>query len=220
MGSTTRDLVIGDDTVSGYDTGWGGWITWGDPADEQDLGEELWGRGFFLGTYPVKDRLGVILGGHRDDTAAGAAAFVHMVRDRLTTVATRTEHALKRIVDNDEKYYWPLFDRRSTRWAHQRVVLLGDAAAGFLPTAGIGACMAIESAEVLARHLRYATGNDLLRNLAEYERRQRPRVEAAQNNARSLARLMFNSSLERWPSPVTWQRGGSRQEPRFAPSVG
>jgi len=66
-------------------------------------------------------------------------------------------------------------------------VLLGDAAAGFLPTAGIGAGMAMKSAWVLARMLSHAPEVDLTALLAEYERTQKPRVEAAQGSSRALA---------------------------------
>lgn len=194
IGSATRDLLIDPRRVSGFDTGWGGWVTWGTAADQPDLAEELWGRGFFLGTYPVKDRLGIILCGHRDDTRTGAADFVQTVRDRIKTITPRTDEAIQQVVDTDDKYFWPLFDRRSATWRGDNFILLGDAAAGFLPTAGIGACMAIESAHVLAGHLSGATAHDLTGRLAEYERLQRPRVEAAQNNSRTLARLMFGRS--------------------------
>lgn len=73
-------------------------------------------------------------------------------------------------------------------------MLVGDAAAGFLPTAGIGAGMAMESARVLTRMLRHADRAGLGRLLKAYEASQRPRVEAAQDNSRLLARLMFHRS--------------------------
>lgn len=194
INSKTRDLVIGPDNVTGLDTGWGGWITWGDPTDGPDAGEELWGRGFFLGTYPVKDRVGIIVCGHRDDTRNGPAAFIRTIGERITTTSPRTTDALTRIRDTTTSYFWPLYDKRSTTWRSKRFILLGDAAAGFLPTAGIGACMAIESAHVLSKHLSAANPRNLHRHLADYERHQRPRVEAAQDNSRTLARLMFNHS--------------------------
>jgi 2-polyprenyl-6-methoxyphenol hydroxylase-like FAD-dependent oxidoreductase len=74
------------------------------------------------------------------------------------------------------------------------MVLLGDAAAGFLPTAGIGAGMAMESAWALARMLRHAHPGAISGLLQAYEAAQRPRVEAAQDTSRQLARLMFHRS--------------------------
>jgi salicylate hydroxylase len=78
--------------------------------------------------------------------------------------------------------------------ASGRVVLLGDAASGFLPTAGIGATMAIESADVLGRALARATPESVPAVLQDYEARQRPRVESAQRTSRVLARLVFTTS--------------------------
>ncbi|HWU74880.1 MAG TPA: FAD-dependent monooxygenase, partial [Rhodanobacter sp.] len=75
-----------------------------------------------------------------------------------------------------------------------RTVLLGDAAAGFLPTAGIGAGMAMESAGVLARRLLAADRAGVAAVLHDYETAQRPRVEAAQDNSRALMKYMFRRS--------------------------
>ena len=76
-------------------------------------------------------------------------------------------------------------------WSRDRAVLLGDAAAGFLPTAGVGASAAMDSAAALADELSRADIPHLDHALALYERRQRPRVERAQKNSRTLARTMF-----------------------------
>jgi 2-polyprenyl-6-methoxyphenol hydroxylase-like FAD-dependent oxidoreductase len=52
-----------------------------------------------------------------------------------------------------DMFYWRLDDCRAPSWRAGRVALLGDSACGFLPTAGIGASMAMESAAVLADEL-------------------------------------------------------------------
>src|SRR5690606_5747211 len=72
-----------------------------------------------------------------------------------------------------------------------RTVLLGGAAAGFLPTAGIGAGMAMESAWVLTRMLRHTNESNVATLLKAYEKAQRPRVEAAEGTSRGLAKIMF-----------------------------
>ncbi len=196
ISSTTRDLIAPGTTD--VDTGWGGWVVWAPADDQMDLGEELWGTDFLLGTYPVKDAVGVFLGGDREDTAAGPEAFVARVRRQVPSPGPRVDAALEAILADPDPYFWPLTDMRATRWATGRTVLLGDAAAGFLPTAGIGAGMAMESAWVLARLLLHHESNDggpsLPALLASFETRQRPRVEAAQDNSRQLARLMFRRS--------------------------
>ena len=189
--STTRAAVVGDRPVQAVDTGWGGWVVWIAADGAMDLAEEIWGDGFFLGTYPVADRIGVFLGGADTETAAGPAAFVERVRAGLRTVGPRHERALAAVAAATDPYYWPMTDRRSPAWTRGRVVLLGDAAAGFMPTAGIGAGMAMESAWVLARLLRRTSRESVEVALRAYERAQRPRIEAAQDNSRALARMMF-----------------------------
>ncbi|BCJ35320.1 FAD-dependent oxidoreductase [Actinocatenispora thailandica] len=192
IGSATRELV-GAGPVGGLNTGWGGWVAWAPADDEQDLGEELWGAGFFLGSYPVLDRIGVFLGGPDAVTADGPERFVAEVQRRLHAPTARTRRALRAVLDADDPYYWPMRDVRASRWVTRHTVLLGDAAAGFLPTAGIGAGMAMESAWVLSRLLRHADRANLATLLEAYEGVQRPRVEAAQDNSRSLAKMMFRS---------------------------
>jgi 2-polyprenyl-6-methoxyphenol hydroxylase-like FAD-dependent oxidoreductase len=191
--SSTRGLILPDDRVSTYDSGWGGWVAWTDTDADADLGEELWGTAWFVGTYPVKDRLGVIVCVPRGEEQAGLAAFTARVRRDVPHAGARMDRVLAEIRDGREHYFWPLLDRRSAVWSVGRVGLVGDAAAGFLPTAGIGAGMAIESAAVLAEHLTDCIPGQVADALKAYERVEKPRVEAAQQNSRQLARLMFNT---------------------------
>jgi 2-polyprenyl-6-methoxyphenol hydroxylase-like FAD-dependent oxidoreductase len=192
--STTREMVLPTAQVTGYDTGWNGWVGWTEPDGAPDLYEECWGAGFFVGLYPVKERIGVFVGGPRAATAAGAPAFVHRVRGQLRASDPRVDRALTAIADGDDVHSWSLADVRAATWSADRVGLVGDAAAGFLPTAGVGAAMAMESAAVLGRSLAGATPGSVADTLRRYEARQRPRVQAAQENSRVLARLMFRSS--------------------------
>jgi 2-polyprenyl-6-methoxyphenol hydroxylase-like FAD-dependent oxidoreductase len=191
--SSTRGLILPDDRVRAYDTGWGGWVVWTDTDADADLGEELWGTGWFVGTYPVKDRLGVIVCVPRSEEQAGLAAFAARVRREVPHAGSRMDRVLAQVGDGREHYFWSLLDRRSARWGAGRVGLVGDAAAGFLPTAGIGAGMAIESAGVLAEQLKDCAPGQVVSALNAYERIEKPRVEAAQKNSRQLARLMFNT---------------------------
>lgn len=189
--SSTRGLVLGDRPVQTVDTGWGGWVVWAPPAAETDLGAELWGAGFFLGGYPIKGKLGVIVGGPNDETGVGPAAFVESVRGKLSTTGPLLDSMLTAVAAEPDAYYWRLSDCRASVWTVGRTVLLGDAAAGFLPTAGIGAGMAMESAWVLARMLRDVDRSAVPATLNAFEPAQRPRVETAQHTSRQLARLMF-----------------------------
>ncbi|MGO2862594.1 MAG: FAD-dependent oxidoreductase [Brevibacterium sp.] len=192
LGSRSRRLVAGGETAGSVDTAWGGWVAWALADEDTDQVDELWGDGFFLGAYPVKDGIGVFLGGPDSRQPLGARRFAADVRRRLTTTTPRIEAALEAIAAAEDPYYWPLRDFRSSRWTTENTVLLGDAAAGFLPTAGIGAGMAIESAHMLAAALDGIGPKQLPEALACYESVQRPRVEQAQNASRQLAGLMFH----------------------------
>lgn len=191
--STTRGMVLTDDQVDAFDSGWGGWVAWTEADADVDLGEEMWGTGWFVGTYPVKDRLGVIVCVPRSEERQGLAGFTARVRREVPEAGSRLDRVLAEIGDGREAYFWPLLDRRSATWHVGRVGLVGDAAAGFLPTAGIGAGMAIESAAALANCLRDCTPEAVASALRRHEAIAKPRVEAAQQNSRQLARLMFNT---------------------------
>lgn len=190
--SSMRGLILRPGEVQTCDTGWGGWVAWAESGSaDADLYAETWGRGFFIGRYPVRGRIGVFVGGPRDRTAAGVTPFLSHVRARLNQIDPMTSKVFSAIGEADHPYQWQFVDTRSSRWAVDRVVLLGDAAAGFLPTAGIGAAMAMESAAVLAANLLEVSAVDVPQALREYEAQQRPRVLAAHENSRQLARLMF-----------------------------
>ncbi|MFE1083208.1 MULTISPECIES: FAD-dependent oxidoreductase [Brevibacterium] len=203
--------------VSTVDTTWGGWVCWAETDDDQGAVDEIWGDGFFLGMYPVKGDVGVFLGCPDTRQPLGPRRFAAEVRSRLTMLTPRIDACLTAVEEAEAPFFWPLRDSRAHRWRHGRAVLVGDAAAGFLPTAGIGAGMAMESAGVLADELsalstgpgavsngggpaapsgtrRPAAPSSMVAALERFEARQRPRVEAAHDNSRSLARLMFGRS--------------------------
>jgi salicylate hydroxylase len=192
--STTRGKVLSTAQVTRHDTGWTGWVGWAAPDDAMDLYEECWGAGFFVGVYPVKGRIGVFVGGPRSTTAAGAPAFADRVRGQLRAGDSRIDRALTAMAPGRDVHPWSLTDVRAATWSVGRVGLVGDAAAGFLPTAGVGAAMAMESAAVLGRSLAEAAAGSVADTLRRYEARQRPRVQAAQQNSRVLAWLMFRRS--------------------------
>ena len=139
--------------VSSVDTTWGGWVCWAEADDDQSAVDEIWGDGFFLGMYPVEGAVGVFLGCPDTRQPLGPRRFAGEVRSRLTELTPRIDACLTAVAEAESPFFWPLRDSRARRWSHGRTVLLGDAAAGFLPTAGIGAGMAMESAGVLADEL-------------------------------------------------------------------
>jgi len=200
------DLVVGADGIHSrvrdhvspktetFDTKWACWAWWGETRDfPGDTVFEQWGAGRFIGYYPTPSRIGMIAGAPARLLGGGKAegrkkramrAFARLKGRAREAIAAFPE-------DSEEMFYWKLEDKRAKDWIRGRSVLLGDAACAFLPTAGIGASMAMESASVLADELSRAGARDIPTALARYEKRRRARVEAAQTDSRKLSKLMF-----------------------------
>lgn len=200
--SAVRRQVFGDSTP--FDTGWGGWVWWADHAlVPHDTVTEYWGAGRFLGVYPTRNRIGVVACGPiKDMDPLDRAGRRERILHHFAALEGKAGAILHSLPGDDaELFFWPLADQRAASWVRGRVVLLGDAAAAFLPTAGIGASMAMESAAVLADELSRSDAAHLDPPLAFYETRRRKRVEAAQNDSRHMARMMFIESV-----PLAWGR--------------
>jgi 2-polyprenyl-6-methoxyphenol hydroxylase-like FAD-dependent oxidoreductase len=210
------DLVVGADglhsrlrethvgAAESFRTGWGAWVWWADPAlAPHDSVQEYWGAGRLVGAYPTPEAIGVIAAGPLDEIGPEAGiASAEALRVRFGELArTRAPLFDALPVDLSSLFFWRLEDSRAAHWCRGRLALLGDAACGFLPTAGIGASMAMESAAVLADELRRCDADGVPRALTLYEKRRRGRAEAAQEDSRKLARMMFLSS-----QPMAWAR--------------
>lgn len=152
--SRVRELLFG--RIPDRDTGWGCYVWCAAPHLAADgVTTEHWGAGSFLGTYPCRERVCVIAGAPVDVLKPNQ---VHGRSGRLAALlgpyGVPVEDFLTDLPGDDETLFlWPMTDVRSLRWVRGRVALVGDAAASFLPTAGIGASMALESAAVLADEL-------------------------------------------------------------------
>jgi 2-polyprenyl-6-methoxyphenol hydroxylase-like FAD-dependent oxidoreductase len=210
------DLVVGADGIHSHvrrhvagdiqmkETGWGGWVWWApsDAASHQVV-TEYWGASRFVGVYPVRDRIGVIAAGPIDEIGhealGGRGSRLAELFAAYKGVA-RAPFAAMPSEDRD-MFFWKLDDCRSPHWFKGRVVLMGDSACAFLPTAGVGASMAMESAAVLADELGRTDARGLDLALGHYQTRRRKRAESAQTASRRIASLMFVKSL-----PVAWGR--------------
>lgn len=201
--SSTRNLILNPKEYKYLNTGWGGWVWW-----EEENGvaahtiQEFWGKGSFFGCYPIKGKTGLIAA----VPALSAEKILHGKSRKdylLKTFANLLQHHphLLKNIPGDEKnlFFWPLIDQRASNWHKGRVVLLGDAAAAFLPTAGIGASMALESAAVL-NDILSRTGKDFIpQALNQFEKRRKKRVESIQGDSRRLAKMMFvNNGFNAW----------------------
>ncbi|MCW9705727.1 FAD-dependent oxidoreductase [Fodinibius salsisoli] len=192
--SETRDFILDDNEYSYYHTGWGGWVSWlhGNPTTSY---KEYWGAGSFLGIYPVKDKVGVFLGGPIDIIKEkGLASFADEVKQMVSPEHELPRQALEACRKDERPFFWDFHDCRTKTWHKGHVVLLGDAATGFLPTAGVGASMAMDSAAALADELSRAHKQHLPYALNLYTQRQKQRVETAQADSRKLAKMIFMKS--------------------------
>ena len=171
--SDTRKLLLDKRDYAYKATGWGGWVFWADPGlVPQDRYREYWGVGYFFGLYPTEDQLGGFVGGPvKSLKPLGFASFTQQVGKHIAfdkSVAPILRAALPN-KGSDEPFFWKFEDCRIRRWHKNRVVFLGDAAVGFLPTAGIGTSVAMESAAALNDELSRTDAAHVEQALALYE---------------------------------------------------
>jgi len=204
------DLVIGcdglrsgvrkfiDDTPLNFmgATGWGFWID----EDKLDIDgiSEYWGAGQFFGIYPAKNKVCVFAAvsskpGQKDP----AEERIQKIRDSFGNMGGLVPDILANLTNTDQIFHDDFNDIKIQRWYQGRVCLVGDAAHGILPSAGMGASLAMESAAVLADELTRADSNQLEQTFARYVKRRRPRVDKLQDESRLLWKMMFvnNQSL-------------------------
>lgn len=200
--SPTRELVFGHDNHTYRQTGWAGWAWFVDmPAQLAHGYREYWANHGFLGLYTVENnKVGVFMGGPMKRLKKkGHATIAAEFKKRLKHHDINMEALLEPLADDPDLYFWNFHDVRSKKWVTNNVALLGDAADGFLPTAGIGASMAMDSAAALDDELSRADAEHIDFALRLYENRQQKRVEQAQSDSRTLGNVMFfNNSFLSW----------------------
>ena len=200
--SAVRRHVSGD--VEMRPSGWSAWVWWA-PAEAapHKLVTEYWGAGRFVGVYPVGEKIGVIAAGPIDeighDRIGGSGAKLAELFSAYKGIARAPFAAMP--ANDKDMFFWNLEDCRAPHWSKGRVALMGDSACAFLPTAGVGASMAMESAAVLADELGRTDARGMALALQHYETRRRKRAEGAQTASRRIATLMFVKS-----TPVAWGR--------------
>jgi 2-polyprenyl-6-methoxyphenol hydroxylase-like FAD-dependent oxidoreductase len=191
MSSLTREMVFGPAT--GFDTGWALWTWWtgGDLFDPQ-VAREWCGPGWFFGAYPAPGQVMCAAGGPAG--VVGGDDPRPALQGRLAGLAGRNPAVAAALGDLGPAYKWPMSDVRASRWVQERVALCGDAAAGFLPAAGVGASNAMRAAAGLADELSRADAAGVPLALKLYQKRCRGVIERNQTESRRLARAMFVSN--------------------------
>lgn len=192
--SETRKLLWNQDEYHYYDTKWGGWVGW---LENQDLNtyKEYWGASSFIGLYPVKNRIGIFIGGPNEIVKKlGIENFAKSIKQEILPEFEMLHNSLDVLMSSKNPFYWEFHDCRTKDWKKGNVLLLGDSACGFLPTAGVGASMAMDSASALADELSRTDKEHIEYGLSLYIKRQKDRVETAQDDSRKLGKIMFVNS--------------------------
>ena len=192
--SRTRELVFGDVPLT-Y-VGWTGWAWWLDPSlSNPETITEYWSAGRFLGLYPAKEALccfcALPVPQHAPDPAEGRPTKLRRGFKGLGGLAPK---ALEQLPPGEQIWHDDFCDVWMPTWARGRVLLIGDAGAAILPTAGIGASMAMESAAALADELSRADAASVDLAVRLFVKRRRRRVDAVQAVSRRLARFTLLKS--------------------------
>ncbi|MCB0076620.1 MAG: FAD-dependent monooxygenase [Anaerolineales bacterium] len=158
-------------------------------APQQRESTELWGRGERFGIVPLGDdqlywfATANYPAGRSVPAADHRADLMGRFGDWMSPVA-----ALIDATPDEQLLYHDLYDIEPFRgWSAGRVTLLGDAAHPTTPNMGQGACMAIESAWLLARLLDEETTVEAA--LSRYERERAPRTAAVTRQSWQLGQV-------------------------------
>ncbi len=199
--SKTRRIIFGEEPD--HETGWGLWVWWSGVDLPRDTVREYWGKGRFVGLYPTPSVVGAVAAGPRHllgpDVIDGDGLRVRELFSGMGGGAAEIMNGFP--AKTDDLFFWNLSDYRTHRWTSGRIALLGDSACAFLPTAGVGASMALESAAVMADELTRTDARFIPQAFTLYEKRRRKRAELAQEDSRKLAVWMLADS-----APLVWTR--------------
>lgn len=181
--SETRRLIFGDLPLSYH--GVTGWAFWTNIDIGRDT-REIYGPGLYMGFFPSQDR----------PCCFAAAASPRNTADDPATRRARLESLFSSFPDwarsalatSGDPSIWhdDFLDIRLPHWTQSRVTLVGDAAHAVMPSAGVGASLAIESAYVLADELSRASSIRIPEALNRYEHRRRARADSVQGQSRQL----------------------------------
>lgn len=160
------------------------------------LSSESWGRGNRFGILRLDaDRVYWFATANRP---AGMVRTPNLHKHDLLAIFGNWHHPVRHLIEQTEPQailYNDIHDiPPMKRWSVGRMTLLGDAAHATTPNLGQGACMAIESAYVLAECV--AASGDLPSALVAYEDRRRERTAFITNQSWQIG------SVAQWENPV------------------
>lgn len=192
--SNVRQLAFGDVPVAYAGvTGWTFWL----PPDFVPPPEivEYWGAGKFVGMYPARRRFCAVVAMHCPQGAPDPLETrAARVRTAFAAFGGIVPWVLRELPPAEQMMPVDFSDVRTDDWTRGRVVLVGDAAHAMIPTTGMGASMAMESAAVLAEELCRTDSSFMMACLRRYAARRRGRVDRIQARSRRVARLKLTDN--------------------------
>ena len=202
MHSKVRELAFGGELESWRQ--WRAWYAWVDTkfAKAKTVSEYI-GPGRYAVFFNEGDKALAIFVAHVDHTIRESNADEMERLKRIFSDDTYIKNVLETISPADI-LPTDLAEVSLHSWHTDRVALLGDAAHGFEPFAGLGGSMAMEDAYVLAHNLlsmpkNPKTEGSLRETLAIYERRRRQRIGRAR---------MLTHRIRLWSLVASkWRRG-------------
>jgi 2-polyprenyl-6-methoxyphenol hydroxylase-like FAD-dependent oxidoreductase len=189
--SSVRRLTFGEAPLE-Y-CGVSGWAFWLPPefVPPPEV-VEYWGAGKFVGLYPARRRFCAVVALQSPLHAADPVETrLARVRSAFAGFGGVVPWVLAELPAPERMLPVDFSDVRVDSWTRGRVVLIGDAAHAILPTAGMGASLAMESAALLAEELCRADSKVLMADLEQYASQRRTRVDRIQTQSRRLGRVMF-----------------------------
>ena len=194
INSITRKLVFGEHQKR-Y-TGWKGY-GWPISPKTSDLNTvfEYWLHKRFIGVYPGKD--GVFAFTCLPDTNENKDPIQgrgEKILSNFHDVPGIAKRILEQIPEDPQIWHDSISDLWIDNWVKNRIVLIGDASAAILPTAGIGASVAMESAVELSQYLRRSEGS-IHDKLSDFYHNRKEKVYSILKESGDFAKIMFTKSL-------------------------
>ncbi|HEV8312893.1 MAG TPA: 3-hydroxybenzoate 6-monooxygenase, partial [Burkholderiaceae bacterium] len=169
------------------------------PADLQWNAASIWvGPNCHLVHYPLRggEQYNVVVTFHSRETEEWSVR--EGSREEVQSYFEGICPKARQLIDLPKDWKrWATADREPiAQWTYGRVTLLGDAAHPTLQYLAQGACMAMEDAVTLGEALR-ATGNDVAKAFALYQRSRVARTARVVLSAREMGRIFHAKGVER-----------------------
>ncbi len=178
--SIVRNLVFGTSFL--HYAGIHGWTYMVSPRFSfPKNASEIWAGGRFFGVYPDQsDKLCTIFAKKMDAHAYRYNNHADYLKKEFSDFGWIVPDVLSTMTDESTIYHSTWDEVTLDDWYKGRVVLTGDAAHSSVPATGMGGCMALEDARVLAEEL---AANETAIALKNYAEKRKDHVDMVQKQS-------------------------------------